>query len=119
MNNYKFKIILIIGISFYLLLPGFKDTYTSEKSCPKPYIKTIYPKTAKQGEKIKIRGNRFGNKKGNVIFSPKINATILKWTNRKIWVIVPKSSESGPLTVSSSCGAISNKVYFTIKQDGE
>jgi len=119
-NFILWSIILSVGFSLYVL-SGLKHVYAEEqdKPCPIPYIDTLLPRAAKPGEEIKIRGNRFGKKQGSVTFSPGVKSPILKWTNKRIWVTVPMNSKTGLVFVSSSCGEISNEVYFTIKSEGE
>ena len=116
-NVILYNILLILSLSFYSL-SGLIPVYAEEeqKPCPKPYINSISPKAIMPGEEIKIRGNRFGKTKGSVIFFPDTKADIIKWTYKRIWVIVPKHAKTGSLFVSSSCGRISNKVHFTIKE---
>jgi len=115
-RRFVFYFIVIGGLLLYSLL-GIKGNSLAENKlpCPKPYIKILVPKAARPGEKIKIRGNRFGVKNGSVTFSPGIKAPILKWMNNRIRVIIPKHAKTGPVFVSNHCGEISNKKYFTIK----
>jgi len=120
-NVILYIIFLLIGFTFYAII-GLKCIYAddnTEEPCPKPYINSISPKAIMPGEKIKIRGNRFGKTKGDVIFFPDTKADIIKWTYKRIWVIVPKHAKTGSLFVSSSCGRISNKVHFTIKEGNQ
>ena len=82
--------------------------------CPKPYIKLIKPRTAKSGEKVIIRGHRFGKKKGKVIFAKGKEAKIIMWKNSRIIVIVPKGAKSGKVFVINKCGRESNREYFKV-----
>lgn len=114
--RYLFVFVVAICIVSFLL-PYHTGTAEEEKEpCPKPYIKAIFPRAAKPGDQVKIRGRRFGTEPGEVIFSPEVNAEIVKWTSHKIWVIVPASATSGPVVVSVVCGSKSNKHYFTVKE---
>jgi hypothetical protein len=90
-----------------------------KKPCPRPYIKLIKiisPKAAEPGDQVKIRGYRFGTEKGQVMFSPGVEAKILEWTNTWILVVIPQSAVTGPVTVTVPCGSVSNEHYFTIKR---
>lgn len=82
--------------------------------CPRPYVKTIYLKAGTPGDQVKIRGRRFGEEKGEVLFSPHVKAEVVKWTNSQIWVIVPQAAFTGPVTVSKPCGTVSNGSYFKV-----
>ena len=118
-NSILWSIILLVGFSLYSL-SGPKGLYGEEedKPCPKPYIDTLLPRAATPGEKIKIRGNRFGKEQGTVTFSPGVESPILKWMNKRIWVTVPQNSATGPVFVATSCGGkMSNKVYFAINDE--
>ncbi len=111
------KYIFIIGLVLFSI-SGLKVVYSDEKGkpCPKPYINALLPKAAKPGEKIKIRGNRFGKKQGSVTFAPGIKSRIIKWMNKRIWVIVPQGARTGPVFVTSYCGKKSNEEYFFVKE---
>lgn len=85
-----------------------------KKPCPKPYIRITSPSAAKAGEKVEIRGRRFGTEEGKVIFPPDRRAKVVEWTNSKILVIVPHAATTGSVTVSIPCGSVSNKQYFTV-----
>ena len=86
----------------------------TQGGCFKPYIDTLYPGGGLDGDQVKVRGKRFGQEKGEVIFNPGIKAEVVSWTNRRINVTVPKGATSGPVTVSVPCGAVSNQKYFAI-----
>lgn len=88
----------------------------TKKPCPKPYIRIIVPAVAKPGDKVEIRGRRFGTEEGEVIFSSDRKAKVVEWANTEIWVIVPRTATNGPVTVSVPCGSISNKEYFTVRK---
>jgi hypothetical protein len=84
--------------------------------CPKPYIKTIFLRAGKPGDEVKIRGRRFGTEKGQVFFSPEVKAQVVRWSNSQIWVVIPRSATTGPVTVSRPCGAVSNGSYFKVTE---
>ena len=93
------------------------NTATTQEAigpCPKPYIRVISPKAGLPGDRVEIRGRRFGTEKGNVFFRPNVKAEVLEWTNTKIWVIVPRSATSGRIGVSVWCGSVSNTYYFKV-----
>ena len=83
--------------------------------CPKPYIKTIFPRAAQPGDQVKIRGRRFGTEQGAVVFTPEVKAEIVNWTIHRIWVIVPEAATTGPVVIRLPCGSESNTQYFTVK----
>jgi hypothetical protein len=102
-------------MALFSLLPVNTATAQEEKEpCPKPYIRVISPKAGLPGDRVEIRGRRFGTAKGNVFFSPDVKAEVLEWTNTRIWVIVPRSAASGRMSVSIPCGAVSNTSYFKL-----
>ncbi len=110
-------LIITVSATFSLFSLFLVDTGTAQEEkepCPKSYIKTIYLRTGKPGEKVKIRGRRFGTEPGEVFFNPNVKANVLEWTNTRIWVIVPRSATSGRVTISIPCGAVSNTSYFKV-----
>lgn len=114
-TNYVVFVLSICIVCF--LLPYYAGTTEAEEGlCPQPYIKTIFPRAAKPGDQIRIRGRRFGTEKGEVVFSSGVKAVIVEWTIHKIWVIVPESATSGPVIVRVACGSESNREYFKVKQ---
>lgn len=119
-QNLIFPKLLVLGVILFFLF-SVKIIYSQvkEEPCPKPYIFSISPKAAKIGEKVKIRGNRFGKDKGSVTFSPKIQAPIKSWTYQRIIVKVPEEAETGPVFLTSSCGESSNEKYFIIIKEEE
>jgi hypothetical protein len=108
--------VALIPLLFSLVSP--KDVYPQEQKepCRTPYISTIVPNAGEPGDQVRIRGRRFGLEAGTVTFSPGVKAEIVAWKNSRIWVIVPESAESGPVTVSVPCGSVSNEKHFTVKQ---
>lgn len=106
----------LISLLFILVSP--KDTHPQEQkaSCPEPYINTFFPNAGEPGDQVRIRGRRFGLEAGTVTFSPGVEAEIVNWKNSRIWVIVPQSATSGPVTVSVPCGSVSNEKHFTVKE---
>jgi hypothetical protein len=99
-----------------LLLVNTATAREEKEPCPKPYIRVISPKAGLPGDRVVIRGRRFGTEKGSVTFSPNVKAEVLEWTNTRIWVIVPRSAASGRIGVSVPCGSVSNTRYFRIIQ---
>ena len=83
--------------------------------CPKPYIKNIKPLTALVGAKIVVRGNRFGNDVGLVIFTDNVSGEIVSWKNKRIETIVPKGAITGNVVVVRPCSSKSNTQFFSIK----
>jgi hypothetical protein len=111
----------LLGVLLFFSLSGFVTLYAQEeeKPCPKPYIKTLSPKAAKPGDEIKIRGSRFGKKRGIVTFAPGVRAPIKEWRFKRVFVIVPEGAKTGPVLLTSHCGEMSNEDHFTIKAEEE
>jgi hypothetical protein len=103
-------------VVFCLLCPyQIGKAEQKKQPCPKPYITSIFPFLASPGTRVKIQGMWFGRERGEVIFSNDKKAEIVSWTLRRIWVIVPKSSSTGPVIVKIPCGEESNKCTFKVK----
>jgi hypothetical protein len=108
-------IAFLVALALFSLIPV--NTGTTQEGtgpCPKPYIRVISPKAGLPGDRIAIRGRRFGTEKGNVLFSPNAKAEVLEWTNTRIRLIVPQSATSGPVTVSVPCDSVSNTKHFRV-----
>lgn len=102
-------------LALFFLAPVNKGIAQEKRGpCPKPYIKVVSPKAGLPGDRVEIRGHRFGTEKGSVTFSPDVKAEVVKWTNTQIWVVVPQTATSGRVTVSIPCGAVSNTSYFKV-----
>lgn len=71
-----------------------------KKPCLKRHIKSIYLRTGKPGDKVKIRGRRFGPEQGSVTFSPDVKAEVVKWTHTQIWAILAQIATSCRVSVS-------------------
>jgi len=96
--------------------------------CPKPFIKSIFPWTARPGVLVTIRGERFGTPRGEVVFTegvsspldlivaPTAKAEIVSWTFHRIMVKVPQSAATGSVFIKVHCGAESNKLNFTVRK---
>lgn len=112
------------------LLPGHAGQAQDEgKACPKPFLQSIFPRAARPGDLVTIRGERFGMQRGEVIFAegisspedllvaPTIKAEIVYWTYKRILAKVPQSAAiNGAVFVKVHCGAESNKLYFTARK---
>jgi hypothetical protein len=85
-----------------------------KRPCPKPYIRVVSPRATTPGNQIVIRGRRFGEESGKVFLAPNVEAEVVKWSNTRVWVIVPQAASSGSMTVSIPCGMVSNEVYFKV-----
>jgi hypothetical protein len=106
----------LIFLLFGLVSPRHAHPQEKETPCLQPYINTFSPNAGEPGDHVRIRGRRFGLEAGKVTFSPEVEATIVNWKNSRIWVVVPESAESGPVTVSVPCGSVSNEKHFTLKK---
>jgi len=110
-----FLIAVLVTLAFFSVYPINRGKAQGENvPCPKPYIRVISPKAGLPGDRVEIRGRRFGTEQGEVSFSPNVKANVLEWTNTKIWVIVPRSATSGRIGVSVPCGSVSNTYYFNV-----
>jgi hypothetical protein len=108
-------IVVLVTLALFPIFPVNTAIAQEQKGpCPNPYIRVISPKAGLPGDRVEIRGRRFGTEKGNVFFSPNVKAKVLEWTNTKIWVIVPQSANTGSITVSVPCGLVSNTSYFKV-----
>jgi len=108
--------VLVICIVSFLFPYHVSKAEEESEVCPKPYIKTIFPRAAQPGDQVKIRGRRFGTEQGAVVFTPEVEAEIVNWTMHRIWVIVPETATTGSVIVRLPCGSESNMQYFTVKK---
>ena len=108
--------VALISLVFDLVSP--RHAYPQEEATPclQPYINTFFPNAGEPGDEVRIRGRRFGLEAGKVTFSPGVEAKIVNWKNSRIWVVVPESAVSGPVTVSVPCGSVSNEKPFIVKK---
>jgi len=113
------SVLLVMSLIFVLSITHDINAEEQKQPCLDPKINTIVPNTAKPGEQIRIRGVRFRRESGEVIFSPGVTGEIKRWGNTVIYVIVPESATSGPVSVSIPCGSVSNEKDFTVKEQGE
>ncbi len=122
-------LIFLLLLLACVLLPGYAgQAEEGRRACPKPFIKSIFPWSARPGDLVTIQGARFGMPRGEVFFAeginspldlivaPKVKAEILGWTFHHITVIVPKSAVSGPLFIRVHCGEESSKLTFTVNK---
>jgi hypothetical protein len=119
---------LVIFIACFLLPSHAGQAVEGAGQCPKPFIKSIFPWTARPGDFVTIRGERFGAQRGEVVFAEKasfpldllggseVKAEIVYWTFRRILVKVPQSAATGPVFIKVNCGAESNKQNFTVRK---
>jgi hypothetical protein len=108
-------IAVLVSLALFSLFPV--NTGTAQEGtdpCPKPYIRVISPKAGLPGDRIAIRGRRFGTEKGTVLFSSNVRAEVLEWTNTRIRVIVPQSAISGSFSISVPCDSMSNTKHFRV-----
>ncbi|MBW1675440.1 MAG: hypothetical protein JRJ79_02280 [Deltaproteobacteria bacterium] len=113
------SVLLLMSLIFVLFITHDINAEEPQRPCLDPKINTIVPNAAKPGEQIRIRGVRFGREPGEVGFSPGIKGQIKRWGNKVIYVIVPESATSGPVTVSIPCGSVSNEKDFMVKEQSE
>ena len=110
-----FLIAVLVTLAFFsVFLMNTATAQEQQAPCPKPYIRVISPKAGLPGDRVEIRGRRFGTEQGEVFFSPNVKAKVLEWTNSSIWVIAPQSANTGSITVSNPCGSVSNTSYFEV-----
>ena len=106
----------LTSLLFGLVSPRYSHSQEQKAPCRAPYISTIVPNAGVPGDQVRIRGRRFGLEAGTVTFNPELKAEIVAWKNSRIWVVVPESAQSGPVTVSVPCGTVSNEKHFTVKK---
>jgi hypothetical protein len=123
------RLIFLFVLFVCLLLPSHAgQAEEGVKACPKPLIQSIFPWSARPGDFVTIRGERFGAQRGEVVFAegvttpvdlliaPTVKAEIVYWTYRRILVKVPQSAATGPVFIKVNCGAESNKLNFTVRK---
>ncbi|MFQ6092464.1 MAG: IPT/TIG domain-containing protein, partial [bacterium] len=82
-------------------------------SCPLPSIRRLRPSSGSKGTLVIIYGRNFGGTQGSssVTFYPDKTASIRKWRDTYIWCRVPAGAQSGPVTVTTSCGHSSGRQF--------
>jgi hypothetical protein len=110
------SVLLFMSLMHVLSITHDINAQEQQQPCLDPKINAIVPDAARPGEEIRIRGVRFRNEPGEVTFSPGVAGDIVRWRNTVIYVIVPESAESGPVTVSLHCGSVSNEEFFRVKE---
>ena len=121
-------IFLFVLVACFLLPSHAGQAEEGGGQCPKPLLRGVFPRAAKPGDIVDIRGVRFGMPRGEVFFAagvytpldliaaPKAKAEIRRWTLHHISVIVPKSAVTGAVFIKVHCGAESNKLNFTVNK---
>jgi len=110
------SVLLLMPLILVLSITHDINAEEQQQPCLDPKINTIVPNAAEPGDQIRIRGVRFRDKPGEVTFSPGVTGEIVRWGNKVIYVIVPESATSGPVTVSVPCGSVSNEKDFKVKK---
>ena len=113
------SVLLLMSLIFVLFITHDINAQEQQQPCLDPKINTIVPNPAKPGDQIRIRGVRFRREPGEVIFSPGVTGEIKRWGNTVVYVIVPESATSGPVSLSIPCGSVSNEKNFTVKEQSE
>ncbi len=80
-----------------------------------PHVYRISPEAATAGAQVTLRGSRFGNSRGNVLFESNVEGPVSSWTNEKIVCQIPEGAVSGFVTVKTSEGT-SNGVAFSVSE---
>jgi thermitase len=80
-----------------------------------PHIYRITPEAATAGAQLTLRGSRFGNSPGKVLFESNVKGPVVSWANQKIVCQVPEGAVSGLVTVKTSEGT-SNGVAFSVSE---
>jgi len=112
-------VIFCVALVFLMVIlvgPDYSLAQEQKEPCPEPHLRSVVPNAGKPGEEVRILGRRFKQEAGKVTFSPGVEAEIVTWTNSRISVLVPESAQSGPVTVTLSCGSVSNEKHFTVKK---
>lgn len=102
----------LVLVPLFVVDPG--KAQEKGRPCSRPYIRVVSPRAVTPGNQIVIRGRRFGEESGKVFLAPNVEAEVVKWSNTRVWVIVPQAATSGSMTVSIPCGRVSNEVYFKV-----
>ena len=121
-------IFLFVLLACFLLPSHAGQAEEGGGQCPKPFIKSVFPWTARPGDAVTIRGERFGMPPGEVVFTEKVSfpldllgrfqvkAEIVYWTFQRILVKVPQSAATGSVFIKVHCGSESNKLNFTVRK---
>jgi hypothetical protein len=125
----RYLIFLFVLLTCFWLPCHAGQTEEGAEVCPKPFIKAIFPWSARPGDVVTIRGERFGTLRGEVFFAegisnpvdlliaPTVKAEIVYWTFKRILVKVPQSAAiNGAVFIKVQCGAESNKLNFTVRK---
>lgn len=80
-----------------------------------PHIYRISPEAATEGDQVTLRGSRFRNTPGRVLFESNVEGPVISWTNEKILCQVPEGAVSGIVKVVTSEGT-SNGVAFSVSE---
>lgn len=81
-----------------------------------PYIVSISPRQAHEGDVITISGDCFGDSQlgGTVWFTPDVPGPVVSWSTTEIVVTAPPDARTGPLVVKTASGRTSNEVEFGV-----
>ena len=124
----RYLIFLSILLTCFLLPCHAGQAEAGGGACPKPFIQSIFPWSARPGDFVSIRGEKFGTLRGEVVFAgeggspldlivaPTAKAEIVYWTFKRILVKVPQSVATGSVFIKVNCGAESNKLNFTVRK---
>jgi len=90
--------------------------FTVTSADPTPGICKLDPDSGEEGDTITIYGEKFGSSEGSVEFYNGVAATVSEdgWSTGEITVTVPSGVATGPMTLTSSGGEVSNKYNFEV-----
>jgi thermitase len=99
-----------------LLTGGRVNTYRAlTEQVVGPYVYRVSPEAATAGAHVTLRGSRFGNSRGHVLFESNVEGPVSSWANEKIVCQVPEGAVSGFVTVKTSEGT-SDGVAFSVSE---
>jgi subtilisin family serine protease len=83
---------------------------------PGPFIYSLSPGIVAYGDKLIIEGTDFGISQGSgsVTFSNNVISPIISWSENQIATTVPDGCQTGPVTVTTDGGLVSNGKILTL-----
>jgi IPT/TIG domain/Bacterial Ig-like domain (group 2) len=81
---------------------------------PPPNITSVSPTTGPAGTSVTITGSGFGTAPGQSVRFNTVEALVSSWSDSSITVSVPSNAVTGPVTVTTADGLLSNGVSFTV-----
>jgi hypothetical protein len=81
---------------------------------PPPSITSVSPSTGAAGTTVTITGVSFGASPGQSVRFNGVEAQVSSWSDISISIVVPANAVTGPVTIITANGLLSNGVTFTV-----